>query len=110
MTKIDDKLYQDIKQFCYLNRIKINSFINELLKKAFNREKYGDAPFGATTPKITTKVNVDELSYPYNEPINANAKIEEMFIENKPNKKEEEKKIVVEKNLTDTKIKKRKLN
>ena len=102
MTKIDDKLYQDIKQFCILNRIKINGFINELLKNAFNREKYGDTPFGITTPKITTELNFKELSYPYNTPINSNAKIEEMFIEDK--------KIEVEKNLTDTKIKKRKLN
>ena len=102
MTKIDDKLYQDIKQFCILNRIKVNSFINELLKNAFNREKYGDTPFGITASKITTEINVEELSYPYNTPINSNAKIEEKFIEDK--------KTEVEKNLTDTKIKKRKLN
>lgn len=102
MTKIDDKLYQDIKQFCILNRIKVNSFINELLKNAFNREKYGDTPFGITASKITTELNVEELSYPYNAPINSNAKIEEKFIEDK--------KTEVEKNLTNTKIKKRKLN
>lgn len=43
--KIDKKLYQDIKEFCELNEIKTDDFINKILKESFLKEKYGDSPF-----------------------------------------------------------------
>ena len=78
---LDTKLHNEIKEYCKLNDLKVNSFINELLKKAFMREKYGEAPFNVK-PKISTELNVPELSPPYNAPINANTQISEMFSEN----------------------------
>ena len=78
---IETKLHNEIKEYCKLNNLKVNIFINELLKKAFMREKYGEAPFNVK-PKISTELNIRELSPPYNEPINANTQISEMFSEN----------------------------
>lgn len=43
--QIDEKLYAEIKQYCELNDLKIKAFISDILRKAFNREKYGDGPF-----------------------------------------------------------------
>lgn len=43
--EIDKKLYGDIKEYCKLNNLKVNAFINNLLRRAFNIEKYGEAPF-----------------------------------------------------------------
>ena len=44
-VEIDEKLYNDIKVYCSLNALKIKAFVNELLKKAFIIEKYGETPF-----------------------------------------------------------------
>ena len=41
---IEDKLYQDIKEYCKLNKLTISVFVNDLLKKNFLVEKYNDAP------------------------------------------------------------------
>lgn len=78
---IETKLHNEIKEYCKLNNLKVNIFINELLKKAFMREKYGEAPFNVK-PKISTELNVPELSPPYNEPITANTQVPEIFSEN----------------------------
>ena len=43
--EIDKKLYSEIKQYCELNNLKITHFVNEILRKAFNIEKYGNTPF-----------------------------------------------------------------
>lgn len=77
---LDTKLHNEIKEYCKLNGLKVNSFINELLKKAFMREKYGETPFNVK-PKISTELNVPELSPPYNEPITANAQVPVIFSE-----------------------------
>ena len=42
--EIDKKLYKDIKSYCELNNLKVSDFINGLLRKAFNIEKYGEKP------------------------------------------------------------------
>ena len=78
---LDTKLHNEIKEYCKLNNLKVNIFINELLKKAFMREKYGEAPFNVK-PKISTELNVPELSPPYNAPITANTQVPEIFSEN----------------------------
>ena len=46
-VEIDEKLYNDIKVYCSLNALKIKAFVNELLKKAFIIEKYGETPFSS---------------------------------------------------------------
>ena len=43
-VNVDDKLYEDIKQYCKLNGLKIGNFINEILEKSFLVEKYGSMP------------------------------------------------------------------
>ena len=47
MVEIEQKLYNDIKQYCKLNGLVIKDFVNKLLKKAFTVEKYGEKPFSA---------------------------------------------------------------
>ena len=42
---ISEKLYNNIKEYCKLNNLKINVFINELLSKSFIIEKHGESPF-----------------------------------------------------------------
>ena len=78
---IEAKLHNEIKEYCKLNNLKVNVFINELLKKAFMKEKYGEAPFNVK-PKISTELNVPELSPSYNEPITVNTQVPRMFSEN----------------------------
>ena len=43
-VNIEDKLYQDIKEYCKLNKLTISVLVNDLLKKNFMVEKYDDAP------------------------------------------------------------------
>ena len=43
-VNVEDRLYQDIKEYCRLNKLTISVFINDLLKKSFMVEKYDDAP------------------------------------------------------------------
>lgn len=51
--EIEKKLYSEIKEYCKLNQLKIGDFINDLLKKAFNIEKFGEAPPFFITPTVT---------------------------------------------------------
>lgn len=55
-VNIEDKLYQDIKEYCKLNKLTISVFVNDLLKKTFMIEKYDDAPpfFKKKEPEIET--------------------------------------------------------
>lgn len=45
MVEIEQKLYNDIKEYCKLNHLVIKDFVNKLLRKAFTIEKYGEKPF-----------------------------------------------------------------
>ena len=45
VVKIKDTLYQEIKDYCNVNNLKINDFVNDLIQKQFMIEKYGDVPF-----------------------------------------------------------------
>lgn len=42
---ISERLYNNIKEYCKLNELKLNVFVEELIQKSFNVEKFGDAPF-----------------------------------------------------------------
>ncbi len=55
-VQIEDELYNDIKEYCKLNKLKIGSFINEILKKSFLVEKYGDTPFTNFGKKIVENI------------------------------------------------------
>lgn len=43
-VNIEDKLYNEIKEYCALNGLKIGQFINDMLRNKFMVEKYDDAP------------------------------------------------------------------
>lgn len=46
INMINDKLFQEIKQYCEINNIvDIKAEINRLLRIGFNIEKYGTSPF-----------------------------------------------------------------
>lgn len=55
-VQIDSKLYNEIKEYCKLNELKIGSFINEILKKSFLVEKYGETPFSNFEEKILENI------------------------------------------------------
>lgn len=43
---IDEKLFNEIKEYCVINNINdIEKEINKLLRIGFNYEKYGNSPF-----------------------------------------------------------------
>lgn len=42
--EIDKDLYNEIKKYCVLNGIKPKEYVNDLLKKAFLRDRYGEKP------------------------------------------------------------------
>lgn len=42
---VSENLYKDLKEYCELNSLKLNEFVESILKDAFMVEKYGDAPF-----------------------------------------------------------------
>ena len=67
MIKIDDKLKEEIKQYCALNKLKMGEFVNKLLKESFIKEKYGDRPpmFRKETP--TTSMSVTKVVSPSHE-------------------------------------------
>lgn len=43
---INERLYNEIKDYCSLNNLKIQDLCSDLLKKGLNELKYGDIPFG----------------------------------------------------------------
>lgn len=42
--KINASLEKDLIDYCKLNNLKPSEYVNDLLKKAFMRDKYGDKP------------------------------------------------------------------
>lgn len=60
MVKLDEKLINDIKEYCILNNIEdITKFVNKLLKKSFMEEKYGNKPEIFTKEEFPKKEEVD---------------------------------------------------
>ena len=62
--EIKDKLYKDIESYCTLNELDINQYVNNLLKKSFMLDKYGERP------PISNTVNSDEI-IPIDRPMEA---------------------------------------
>lgn len=50
--EIDKKLHDDIKAYCKLNGLKMNEYINKLLRNAFNIDRYGISPFSNNNVEI----------------------------------------------------------
>lgn len=55
---IDETLYDEISEYCKLNKITIKDFSEKALKEALMLEKYGDAPF---FNKPFVKINPDYI-------------------------------------------------
>lgn len=62
-VEIKDEIYDEIKEFCKINNLKINKFINEIVQKQFMIEKYGDAPFINFGKKILEDNNQVQKQY-----------------------------------------------
>ena len=60
--EVDKKLYEEIKEYCTLNGLKPKEYINDLLKKAFMEDKYGNKPF------MTNKIRVESVLIKADEP------------------------------------------
>lgn len=54
-VSVDRKLYSQIKEYCSLNDLKISAYIDELLKDAFMRDKYGERPFDQKVETVKTE-------------------------------------------------------
>ena len=110
--QVDEKLYAEIKQYCELNGLKIKPFISDLLRKAFNREKFGDGPFQKRC-EIIPPINESEVKEEKKTgTYEINTTVE---IKNEPtipiiNNKVENDEIKIEKKENLNKTKKRKLN
>lgn len=55
----DNKLYDQIVEYCKINGLKVSNLITEMVRKQFMIEKYGDTPF---TSYETTVVNNNPVS------------------------------------------------
>lgn len=60
--EVDKKLYEEIKEYCTLNGLKPKEYINDLLKKAFMEDKYGNKPF------MSNKIRVESVLVKADEP------------------------------------------
>lgn len=60
---IKDELILDIKEYCSLNNILFEKFINELIRDAFTIVKYGvSPPFLSDEKKCDNKINFFEYN------------------------------------------------
>ena len=44
LVTIKDRLFKDIQSYCSINGLDIETYINDILKKSFMIEKYGEKP------------------------------------------------------------------
>lgn len=59
---INAKLERDICQYCELNGLDFNNFCEELLKKAFWVEKYGDKPLHSSQEETKNKQEIEPVN------------------------------------------------
>lgn len=71
--ELDKKLHDDIKAYCKLNGLKMNDYINKLLRQAFNIDRYGISPFSNNKVEIIK----NEIPLTPNECVVINEKKEE---------------------------------
>lgn len=63
-VKIKDKLYKELSDYCKLNSISIVDYVNDTIKNALTKDKYGDIPFG-----LIEQFKNDIVHVQYDEPI-----------------------------------------
>lgn len=70
LMQLDRQIYDEINEYCKFNGLKTRDFIHKLLKEAFMKEKYGNAPFvfnkqssemSMVDDKVVTNGIVDEV-------------------------------------------------
>ena len=70
LVTIKDKLFKDIHSYCSINDLDVETYINDMLKKSFMIEKYGNKP------GIVSKKENEPISEPKKEPISEPTKKE----------------------------------
>jgi hypothetical protein len=76
-VEISDKTYEDLKEFCNLNDLKIGQFADKLIRDGLMIEMYGDVPFTnykrPTQDQVeavkTVMVNLKKLENPHEDEI-----------------------------------------
>ena len=88
MEKIDERLMRDIEQYCGLNGLDVESYVNGLIRRAFMVDKYGDRPRPLASVWKKREEKADEKSVEYT----FNVKIEEETEKYKPSNIEKDEK------------------
>ena len=93
--QIDKVLYNEINAYCKENKLNTRAFIHKLLKEAFMKEKYGEAPFFFQN---NTFVNELDANNTLNSPIQTitHEEIKEKYIAELPETPKEEKDITTD--------------
>ena len=60
-VEISDKTYEDLKEFCSLNDLKIGQFADKLIRDGLMIEMYGDVPFTNYHIKPPQEIKVIEV-------------------------------------------------
>jgi hypothetical protein len=68
LVTIKDKLFKDIHSYCSINGLDVETYINDMLKKSFMIEKYGNKPGISVSKKETEPIN-EPKKEPISEPI-----------------------------------------
>lgn len=57
LVTIKDRLFKDIQSYCSINGLDIETYINDILKKSFMIEKYGEKPCVKPVKEKTESIN-----------------------------------------------------
>ena len=57
LVTIKDRLFKDIQSYCSINGLDIETYINDILKKSFMIEKYGEKPCVKPVKEKTEPIN-----------------------------------------------------
>lgn len=68
LVTIKDRLFKDIQSYCSINGLDIETYINDILKKSFMIEKYGEKPCVKPVKEKTEPIN-ESKKESINEPI-----------------------------------------
>jgi hypothetical protein len=60
-VEISDKTYEDLKEFCNLNDLKIGQFADKLIRDGLMIEMYGDVPFTNYHIKLPQEIKTIEV-------------------------------------------------
>lgn len=93
-VNIEDTLYEQIREYCKLNKLTISVFVNDLLRKTFMVEKYDEAP--PFFKKNKTVINIPMVRH--EEPMSIKVEVEAPVVDepvdepiNEPNELEKPK-------------------